>query len=57
MTVKHTLCMSILVTSVNGITPLWQRLLGFAYMWLVFGVTFTMKAFQTGVKPYYISDS
>ena len=27
----------------------------FAYTWLVFGITYGMKAAQSGVKPYYIS--
>lgn len=29
--------------------------LGFAYLWIVFGVTYAIKASQTGVQPYYIS--
>lgn len=33
----------------------WMHLLAFAYTWLVFGITFGIKAGQSGVKPYYIS--
>lgn len=36
-------------------SPLWARVAGFTYLWIVFGVTFGMKAAQSGVKPYYIS--
>lgn len=32
-----------------------MHLLAFAYTWLVFGITFGIKAGQSGVKPYYIS--
>ena len=33
----------------------WLHWAAFAYTWMVFGITFGMKAVQSGVKPYYIS--